>query len=161
MPDNNQYAVRCKTVSDEDKKYILKYFRYCDGKIIRFDRNGGGGSLDRYGYLILKIKGKQYKAHHIAWLLVYGEFPACEIDHINRNKLDNRISNLRLSNRRQQCQNIARSINPDTGEIGIYYDRTSGLKKHFAFHHLGKTYRYYTAKEALEKKHEFQKATCG
>ena len=160
MSEAGNYALRCKPVSDAEKEYIFKNFRYCDGKIIRFDREGGNGSVDRYGYLILKIRGKQYKAHHIAWLLVYGEFPSFEIDHINRNKLDNRICNLRISNRRQQTRNVKRGVNPDTGVVGVYLDRTSGLKKRYAFHHAGKTYRCYTVREALEKKHELQKTEC-
>ncbi len=44
-----------------------------------------------------------YKAHRIAWYLHYGEWPEGMIDHVNRNKNDNRIENLRLvSNRYNQ-----------------------------------------------------------
>ena len=149
--------ILCRTISEDEKAYILQHFKYVDGQIFRDDRKSSNGSKDKYGYLIIKIKGKQYKAHHIAWLLVYGEYPKYEIDHINKNKLDNRISNLRISNRTEQTRNTTRNPNPVTGKVGIHYDRTKGLKKNYTFKCLGKTYRFATLKEAEEKRHELQK----
>ena len=77
---------------EEAKEHILKHFQYHpDGTITRDDRSGGLGSYDKDGYLIMKVKGRQLKAHRVVWLLNYGDFPKSEIDHINRNKSDNRI----------------------------------------------------------------------
>lgn len=53
------------------------------------------GTLERHGYLVMMFKGKQYKSHRVAWFLYYGEWPKGILDHINRNKSDNRICNLR------------------------------------------------------------------
>jgi len=53
----------------------------------------GGNNCD--GYLIIHINRIQYLAHRLAWLYVYGEFPILSIDHINQNRKDNRIENLR------------------------------------------------------------------
>lgn len=147
-------------VDAELKKYILDNFRYDNGKITRIDRKNSNGSVDHYGYLILKVKGRQVKAHRIAWLLNYGDFPESELDHINRNKLDNRIENLRESNRTQQCRNRDVKPNKDTGEIGIYEDKcTPGLKKKYCFHVKGKTYRAYTIEEAKELRNYVRKIT--
>ena len=47
------------------------------------------------GYIRVRIKRTEYYAHRLAWLYVYGEWPKDQIDHINRDKSDNRITNLR------------------------------------------------------------------
>ena len=49
----------------------------------------------RIGYITVGIGGRVYKAHRLAWLYVYGSWPKGLIDHINGNKADNRIDNLR------------------------------------------------------------------
>jgi hypothetical protein len=49
----------------------------------------------RIGYITIGIAGRVYKAHRLAWLYVYGSWPKGLIDHINGNKADNRIDNLR------------------------------------------------------------------
>ena len=128
--------------------YIQKHFSIHNGVIDRDDRKNSNGSLDKDGYLILKIKGRQFKAHRIAWLLYYGRFPETEIDHINGNKLDNSIENLRLSDRRTNVRNKVFPRNKKTGEIGIYIDNTKGLKKKYATKIEGATYRFYTLEEA-------------
>lgn len=136
------------------EKYILQHFKYLDGKLIRDDRKNSNGSIDKDGYLIIKVKNKQFKAHRIAWLLNYGNFPNSELDHINRNKLDNRIENLRESNRTQQNRNKNKKPNKQTGQVGIYIDNTKGLKKKYTTKINNKTYRFYTLQEAIEWRKE-------
>lgn len=134
----------------ELKDYILKHFAYNNGVITRDDRKNSLGSLDKDGYLILKIKGKQFKAHHIAWLLCYGDFPKQELDHINRNRIDNRIGNLRESDRAEQAKNSYHRVNPLTGVTGVYIDRTTdGLKKKYTTRYKRKTYRFYNLDDAI------------
>ena len=53
------------------------------------------GYDDGRGYLLTIIDGERHYNHRLAWLYVYGYLPENFIDHINRNTLDNRISNLR------------------------------------------------------------------
>ena len=57
------------------------------------------------GYCAIKIDSRGYRAHRLAWLYVYGEWPKEELDHVNCDKSDNRIANLRGASRHQNLAN--------------------------------------------------------
>lgn len=63
------------------------------------------GSINGNGRLLLCVDNRRYEAHRVAWLMTYGEFPDRQIDHINRDPLDNRISNLRTALPHQNTAN--------------------------------------------------------
>ena len=50
-------------------------------------------------YVSIRFKKKLYQAHRLAWFWYYGEWPKEDLDHINSNKHDNRIVNLREATR--------------------------------------------------------------
>lgn len=138
--------------------YIKKHFTYHnDGTLTRTDRKNSNGSYDKDGYLILKIKGKQYKAHRVVYALHNGHFPNGELDHKNRVRDDNRIENLRLATRRQNSLNTNRKPNERTGVVGVHYDTTNGLKRNYATKLDGKTYRFKTLDEAIEARYTHYK----
>lgn len=58
--------------------------------------NKVAGSIYSTGYLMVTLPGgRRFSAHRLVWLWVYGEWPKHNIDHINGNRSDNRIENLR------------------------------------------------------------------
>ena len=63
------------------------------------------GTTDPKGYVRIAIDRKVYAAHRLAWLYAHGSWPANEIDHINRQRSDNRICNLREADRSLNCHN--------------------------------------------------------
>lgn len=78
------------------------------------------GLLTVRGYVWVWLGGKRYAAHRLAWRLTTGEWPAQHLDHINGDKTDNRMCNLREATQAQNLQNIrsARPGNP-TGLLGV------------------------------------------
>ncbi|MCR1833101.1 HNH endonuclease [Oceanobacillus caeni] len=139
-------------------KYIKENFVYHpNGKLTRTDRKNSNGSYDKDGYLIIKIKGKQFKAHRIVYAMHYGYFPDGELDHINRVRDDNRIENLRLATRKENTLNTNRKPNEQTGVVGVYIDKTKGLKKKYATKLGGKSHRFYSLDEALEMRKRYYK----
>ena len=72
------------------------------------------------GYLHGALDGKKFFAHRIAWALHYGSFPLQEIDHINHDRTDNRISNLRDASRFSNGKNLSKKSSNKTGIIGVH-----------------------------------------
>jgi ribosomal protein S17E len=83
-------------------------------------RNKQAGYIDSRGYMCIKFRTKNYKLHRLAWLFYYKELPSKDIDHIDRNKLNNKIENLRLATKQlnQWNHNSAR-INNKCGYRGV------------------------------------------
>lgn len=74
------------------------------------------------GYVEIGLNRKIYKAHRLAWLYVYGVFPKGLIDHINRNRIDNRIANLREVNKAENLQNQTLRAVSKTGFMGASFN---------------------------------------
>jgi hypothetical protein len=74
------------------------------------------GTSHNCGYKIIRINKKQYLSHRLAWLYTYGEMPSNLIDHINGDRSDNKLENLRDCNIKQNAHN---SIIPKNNTSGI------------------------------------------
>lgn len=80
------------------------------------------GSLHSEGYRVVCVNRKRYYAHRIIWLISTGAFPAegLDIDHINGDRLDNRLCNLRTVTRSENNQNMKRGRTGKTSsQIGV------------------------------------------
>ena len=146
-----------------DIKELKKIFRLVDGKIEKIHNrmrvpcwkevvNKKNGTN---GYCLVCFNGKIYKYHVILWTLYYNEnIPeGFEIDHINGNRIDNRIENLRLVTHRANCQNL--KCHREGKIVGGFYDKSKkkyrvqiGLNNNNI--HLG----YYKTAEEAHKVYE-------
>jgi len=84
------------------------------------------GTLNKIGYRILGFDGKMHRAHRMAFLYMEGEIPKEEIDHINRDKGDNRWSNLRHVSRSVNMRNRPLVSNNRSGVIGVCWSKSTG-----------------------------------
>jgi hypothetical protein len=104
----------------------------------RTGRNGSWCNLDRdagskskqTGYLTIRLDKKLYQAHRLAWAIHYGVSPDEQIDHINGDRLDNRIQNLRLLTSKGNAENHKRArVDSRTRVQGVSLTRKPGVFK--------------------------------
>jgi hypothetical protein len=81
------------------------------------------GYKSKAGYIMLSVSGRKILAHRVAWMFTYGDFPVGQIDHINRNKSDNRIENLREATFAQNAQNRVKNICNTSGYKGVTWHK--------------------------------------
>lgn len=95
--------------------------------VLQWKNGREAGTLLSNGYRQVGVRGKCYKSHRVAWLLSTGEWPAEDIDHINGNRADNRIVNLRSVSRAINLQNRRKARKGSrSGLIGVSYHKQTG-----------------------------------
>src|SRR3990167_10275155 len=126
-------------------------------KGIRKDRVAG--CLNNRGYLHIVVNSRPYKAHRLAWIYVYGCWPENEIDHINHDKSDNRIINLREATRKINCKNQSLYRNNSSGVTGLVWNsRKNKWRVHIG--HNGKLIHggdFLNKKDAITRRNQLQK----
>lgn len=88
------------------QELVKSLFDYKDGLLYWKKRNGNiFGATENRGYRIGRINGKNYRLHRIVFLYHYGWLPK-EIDHIDNDKSNSRIENLRAATRNENMRNL-------------------------------------------------------
>lgn len=117
------------------------------------------GHVKSNGYIALWLKDKngvrrKLHAHRVIWFMVYGEIPNLDIDHIDGNRTNNALTNLRSVDRTTNLQNIkkAKSHNKSTGLLGAY--KVSGKDKYTSSISVNKQHVYLGSYDTAELAHE-------
>lgn len=134
------------------------------GDLIRKCRKGSAsngsiaGNLMPQGYLRTTVDNCSYLNHRLVWLYVYGYFPENDLDHINRNKSDNRIENLRevsvscnLRNRGNQKNNTSGVKGVSWHKMGNSWKATISINSKCVYLGLFKTFE-----EAVQARFAFE-----
>lgn len=113
-------------VNQEELKQLLYY----DEKIGRFIRvlskgrakvGDIAGTLNQNGYRSVQVNGKPCQEHCLVWLYTYGAFPKGLIDHVDCDKSNNRLENLRESSNAENQRNRGKNSNNTSGYKGVVW----------------------------------------
>lgn len=102
------------------------------------------------GYLTISVDGRHCLAHRLAWFYVHGEWPHPYIDHIDRDRQNNAIANLRIATQSQNNANMGLPKDNKSGVKGVWWEAsrqrwTARIRKDGRIHHLG---RFISIEEA-------------
>lgn len=81
------------------------------------------GAMAKDGYLRVGINKKNYLAHRAIWAIYHNNWPDSDIDHIDGDKSNNRICNLRIVSKTENSRNSSLRIDNNSGVTGVYWDR--------------------------------------
>lgn len=166
------HLAKRKAIRDFSAEEAKKYLHYDpeSGVFTRIGARGGypHGSVvgtKKDGYVLVGLFCSQYRAHHIAWLMMTGDWPPVDMDveHIDRNRSNNRWSNLRLATRSQNNMNAGVRSDNKSGVRGVGQRKDTGkwyarIRAHNVLHLLG---HYDTFEEACAARAEAEKIHFG
>lgn len=157
----NKQALREAAITQNRLKELLNY-DVVAGIFIWKESKGAAkkgavaGSISGQGYVNIKLDGLIFRAHRLAWLWVYGVFPSGPLDHINGNRSDNRISNLRVATLSENQHNQGMRSDNKSGIKGVSWDDKSKfwraqIKKNGHLIRIGSFRDLNEARIAMEK----------
>ncbi len=114
---------------------LSKNFRFCPetGQLFRKGKETPVGTLGARGYLCCGFNGKTLYVHRVIWCLHTGRdlTPRVQIDHINHDRLDNRICNLRETDNTGNSMNKTMRTANTSGATGVYWHKAAGKWRAF------------------------------
>jgi len=93
-----------------------------DGVLRRKSDNKAVGGLNNHGYHRVVVEGVRYLTHRLIWKMIHDEEPD-EVDHINGQRDDNRLANLRNVSKKVNQENGAKRVNNTSGYPGVSWSR--------------------------------------
>ena len=140
MPTNDSAADEVRGLLDYDPETGIFKWRVMRGGV---PAGSVAGGTHCQGYVAIQFRGAPRLAHRLAWLHFYGAWPEGHLDHINRDKKDNRITNLRVVTPSQNLQNTGLQKNSTSGYRGVSlnvptgrwkaYIKVGGRRKHLGY----------------------------
>ena len=153
----NKHSITNPKIIPENIRNFIKY-NHVTGEFswIKINTNSQKltdkvGTIKTKGYGSVCFYSSSYLLHRVAWFLHYSEQPVI-IDHINGDKLDNRIVNLRNCTNKQNVINAKISKNNTSGITGVSYNKKRrtwdvNIKINYVKKHLGTSKDINTAKK--------------
>lgn len=115
---------------------------------------GKAGAVTSQGYIAISLNKKLFFSHRLAWFMYYGVWPHQQIDHINRNKQDNSIDNLRDVSPSDNLFNRGFLTNNKSGCNGVSFcNTTKTWCSYFGKKRLG---RFKTVEEAIQSRIDYE-----
>jgi hypothetical protein len=128
MEDLEPWLVRAENLLRFDPETGYFYWRQSRGGTARAGERAGG--IDAYGYWVVKLEGKSYKAHRLAWAFIHRAWPAGDLGHKFGSRQDNRVAFLRPASRKANAENRRQPRAGNTsGFLGVSW---SASKQKFA-----------------------------
>lgn len=115
-------AQRLRELLHYDPETGVFTWRVANGNRAPAGGAAGGRRSDGYVHVGVGGGGSRYLAHRLVWLHVHGRWPVGQIDHINGNRSDNRLANLREATQAINSQNIRAAFrnNAASKMLGVY-----------------------------------------
>lgn len=110
-------------------------FRYSpnSGQVWRFIERSGAIAVRRphwretglsgtMGYATIRVGSRKILAHRLIWRICTGEWPPLDIDHVDGNRRNNRLANLRVVDRSANMKNARRPSDNKSGAVGVCWN---------------------------------------